>query len=217
MRRVYVLIAIFVVTAGVFGAGCAARHDAQHSPMMHQELGPGPLLPIDATSPDFFAEHAVEIRWAENSRRFRAVVQKRGDLLELILLGPMQAPVVRVFQKGETVGVERITSRPLPFEPEYLLADVQKAFLPWVARDAGTVDGDSMVHHGERDTLHWQEVTTDDRIKRRSFWRGALGENVRLTVTYAYDDNSDMPSTVTLDNTWLQYTLHIETLRWAPL
>lgn len=209
---------VFLLLAGLASLHCAARtQSGAGTPMMNQELGPGPLRPIDPSSQDFFAEHHVEIVWGETSRSFRAVLQKRGETLELIMLGPMEQPVVRVFQHGGEVGMERMIQRRLPFEPEYILADVQKAFLPWAADESGSLDGAGIMHEGVFETLHWREVVHAEKIQERSFWREDLGEAVPLRVVYEYEEGEDTPSAVTLYNTWLSYTLHIQTLRWAPL
>lgn len=209
---------VFVLLAGLASLNCGARTQSSAvTPMMNQEVGPGPLRPIDASSQDFFAEHHVEITWGETSRSFRAVLQKRGATLELIMLGPMEQPVVRVFQDGDEVGMERLIQRRLPFEAEYILADVQKAFLPWVGAKSTQHEGGHLVHEGVFETLHWREVVRAEKVHERSFWREDLGEEVPLRVVYEYEESKETPSAVTLYNRWLSYTLRIQTLRWAPL
>lgn len=217
VTRSYFLGFVFVALLGALSINCAARTQGTSTPLMNQSVGPGPLLPIETASQDFFAEHQVEISWEGNSRNFRAVLQKRGDTLELIMLGPMEQPVVRVFQHGEDVGMERIIQRALPFEPEYILADVQKAFLPWTHDRNDLIDGEELVQEGVYETLHWRQVSTAEGIQERRFWRDDIGEEVSLRVVYEYEGDGQTPSAVTLDNTWLSYTLRIQTLRWAPL
>lgn len=215
--RSYLYVLIIILLGGAVAMSCAARTQPQFSPLMNQGIGPGPLLPIDETSQDFFAEHHVEITWGDTSRSFRAVLQKRGATLELIMLGPMEQPVVRVFQHGEEVGMERMIQRALPFEPEYILADVQKAFLPWPHDGDGRIEGGQRIEYGVYETLHWRQATNEKRIQERRFWREDLGDEVSLRVVYEYEGNEETPSGVTLYNAWLSYTLRIQTLRWAPL
>lgn len=213
MTHMRLIRLIFIGSMALWaGAGCGARRGAD-TPMMGQELGPGPLVTVTPASVDFFAEHRVEIHWGDKKRAFRAVLQQRGDLLELILLGPMEQPVVRIFQQGTEVGEERFIQGPLPFEPEYILADVQKAFLRW-SEDDTTQDG---ALEGARDGLRWREEREGGRVQRRIFERDDLPETLPLIVHYTYEGEDRMPSAVHLENTWFDYTLDIQTLRWSSL
>lgn len=195
-----------------FGAAhCGARAQQKNLPEgVQQGLGPGPLLPIDASSEDFFAEHRVQITWQGERHSMRAVLQKQEALLELIILGPMEQPMVRVYQDGQEVGVDAYVEDALPFTPEFMLADVQKAFLIWE-------DAHGAQREGRYDTLHWTQTRDGEQVQMRTFWREELGEGLPLTVHYEYDEDAQMPAAVRLENRWFGYTLDIQTLRWSPL
>lgn len=211
MIRKRIAMLMCLVLLGLGAMNCGARAQRGHLPLgVQKELGPGPILPISGQMSDFFAEHEVEISWPGEAHTMRAVLQKRDTLLELIVLGPMEHPMLRVYQQGEAVGVDQQVENALPFEPEFMLADVQKAFLPW-GKD------DERCQGGSVESLHWTETCVDGRPETRTFWREELGEGLPLTVHYDYVEGEEMPTAVILENAWFGYTLRIRTLRWAPL
>lgn len=209
-RYRWVLLLVFIAFA--FESGCAANK-SRHQQWMSHDAGPGPLAPLPENMKDFFAEHEVTIQWGERSRTFRAVLQYRNHTLDLIVLGPMEQPVVRIYQKGEEVGVERLVQVALPFEPEYILADVQKAFFRW----DDVNDSDDHAGRGTYQSLTWTETRNGARVQRREFQREDLPQDLPLRVEYTYEQDDAMPSHVQLENTWFGYTLTIRTLRWSFL
>lgn len=214
MRQLrYVGTILLCLWVFAFESGCGARSVQASMSEMYRDVGPGPLIPLDDTHEDFFAEHQVDIQWADKSRSFRAVLQQRSGLLELILLGPMEQPVVRVFQKHDEVGVEQLVQGPLPFEPEYILADVQKAFFKWPVGPAS----DAETSEGSYETLRWKEQRENEVVQWREFRRDDLPHTLPLRVDYTYEEGDTMPSSVRLENTWVGYTLYIRTIRWSPL
>src|SRR5699024_11127675 len=102
----------------------------------------------------------------------------------------------------------------LPFDATYILADVQKAFMPW-GSDSSPRDGD--VRAGRYQILQWTEMRNEDRPQTRTFWRKDLDDAVPLRVEYGYSGEHSFPTDVTLHNPWFSYTLHIHTLKWKPL
>lgn len=214
-----------------FGQACGARHSSSQWSEEQQALGPGPLRSIDADSPDFFAEQRVEIDWGEQTQSFRAVLQKRGDVLELILLDPLGRPGFRFYQQGAETGVENFTQRSLPFEPAYLLGDAQKAFLDWpeggpaeqdprsTQRVSSSAEDQSTSERrvGRFESLNWEESGPLGKPTERRFFRDDVEAAKAVRIQYSYSEGQVFPSSIVLENGWFSYVLRIDTVQWQPL
>lgn len=215
MKPIGIMLCALVVGAGLLDAGCAARQESTRWTSEMLERGPGPLVAIDAQWPDSFMEQQVEIDWGDDSQSFRAVLQKQGELLELILLDPMGRPGFRLFQAGTSVGVENFSQRTLPFEAAYILADVQKAFGPWLAPETDNVDGATRSFC--TDGLCLREEREGARLLSRQFTRDDVSAEEIVDVRYHYDDGGTVPSKVVLTNDWFAYVLRIDVRQWQAL
>lgn len=179
-----------------------------------ETIGVGPMQILDASEAGFFSEQRVEIQWGRETQRFHAVLQRRDALLELVLLDPMQRPGFRLYQEREQVGAEAFTSRELPFEPHYMIADVQKAFLPWGDAVACVLDEK---REGDYETLHWEEQCRDGQLVERRFWRRDTENTAALTIEYRYAPESGQLQSLRLVNPWFHYALQIDILSWQVL
>jgi len=215
-RSMGMLLCTVLLGAGLVESGCASRQEGTRWTSEMLERGPGPLVAIDAQWPDAFMEQQVEIDWGDDAQSFRAVLQKQGELLELILLDPMGRPGFRLFQDGETVGVENFSQRSLPFEAAYILADVQKAFGPWIAPDSASVDETtrSFCEAG----LCLREERTGEHLVSRQFTREDVDASQSVDVRYDYREGEGaVPSQVVLKNGWFHYVLRIDVRHWQAL
>lgn len=204
--------------SGVACGGRAAQGGAAHM-QDGVAIGPGPMQPLDDAAASFFSEQSVELRWGAQTHRFRAVLQRRGAHLELILLDPMGRPGFRLYQQGEEVGVENFSDRALPFDAAYMLADVQKVFLDWpLTGDASQATIDAGARRtGEYEGLRVEEVRADGELVERRFWRSDINSDAPLTVAYRGGTETLPFQGVEVVNPWFQYTLRIEVLTWEPL
>lgn len=197
----------------------AACHRASSREIPQGEwLSAGPLLSVDAMGADFFEEQDVHLQWPGDDLRVRAVLQKRDAVLELITLDPRAQPILRITHAGGEVSIEAYTERSLPFEPQYIIADVQKAFATWplmpvgVGDEAGTPARDGL-YQGRYDSLRYEEERLDGRVRIRRFWRDDLSEQRPVVVRYDYGDTGETLQEVTVDNGWFGYVLAVRILR----
>lgn len=216
------LAAVAIALACLSGVACGGRA-AQGGAHMQDgvSIGPGPMQVLADDAASFFSEQSVALRWGAQTHRFRAVLQRRGAQLELILLDPMGRPGFRLYQQGDEVGIENFSDRTLPFEAAYMLADVQKVFLVWPLEDAASearVDAAGRaLRTGEFDGLRIEEVRADGALVERRFWRADMDGDAPLTVAYRGGTESLPFREVELVNAWFQYTLSIEILTWETL
>lgn len=206
MRRrtvVHVLAALLAVAASACGA--AARPPAE----AREELPPV-LLPVGALPGDFMLRQHVTARYEERSDGFDAVLQKRGDELTLVGLGPMSTVgfVLKLSERG--VELDNRSGRELPFRPEHILADVQRVFYPWLPPAERC---DACVREGEAEGLALTERYEAGRLRERRFRWAAAPERGEVVVRYEGWGTSELaPARVSLDNGWYGYALVIETV-----
>jgi hypothetical protein len=179
-------------------------------------ISAGPLLTVDAMGADFFEEQDVHLQWPGDDLRVRAVLQKRDAVLELITLDPRAQPILRITHTGDEVSLEAYTDRSLPFEPQYIIADVQKAFATWPltpSADEAETPGGGALYQGRYRSLRYEEERRNGRVTRRRFWRDDLPEQSVVVVRYDYGDAGETLQEVRVDNGWFGYVLAVRILR----
>ncbi|MEM1413589.1 MAG: DUF3261 domain-containing protein [Myxococcota bacterium] len=197
--------------------GCAGAPEPAPTP---PEAGPG--YPTELVAPaalpgDWVLEQEVEVTHAEGTNTFRGVVQKRGDELVLLVLGPASRPALTLTQRRTDVEVALHAPVRLPFPARYMLHDVQRAWLrPAVAPAA------ERVVSGE----HVRETWADGRLTSRRFERVDGQPAGILEVSYAGGlapgamvpgETWAPPAEATLVNGWFGYTLRIRNVAAHPL
>src|ERR1700712_2240085 len=110
-------------------AGTQPKHTSQSQGPL---VAPPVLLAPSALSYDFQWRQRVSARWPSGTQSFDAVLQKRAGELTLVGLSPLGLPgfVFRLNEARE-LAVENRSGQKLPFEPAYVVADVQRVFFPW--------------------------------------------------------------------------------------
>jgi hypothetical protein len=170
---------------------------------------PAPVLRSPADWPaDFIIRQSIEVHARTGGQAvdgaLDAVVQKRGDTLIVIGLGPMSTRAFTITQRGHTVSLDQAAGPPLPFAPRDLIADVHRVFL--TALPAG-------VSHGQVDGDDVEEVWEHGELRRRIFTRPGSGLHGAVRVEYGEGcrpgPRACRPETVTLSNEWFGYTLTI--------
>ncbi len=166
-----------------------------------------PLLPVTRIARDFQWRQQVTARWAHSSRTFDAVVTKEGDQLRLLGLDPIGRPGFIFTLSGGQVRVENRTGQPLPFDPRFILLDVQRAFYPWMERP--TNDGWHSQPVGEH---HVAEQWRAGRLRQRRF-HPDLHSAPEVLITYnGYAEGLAIPRRVELVHRTRGYSLLIETV-----
>lgn len=164
-------------------------------------------------------EQEVTITHAEGESSFRAVLQKQGDALTMVGLGPHGGRAFVLSQNGTDFDWETFVPIELPFPPEYMLHDVHRT---WLQPNQPPVDGSSELifeRYGERIHERWDGAKLVERIFERLdgepqgsiivTYEGGLSPNAPAAVA--------PPDVVAFDNGWHGYTATIRTLRYTPL
>lgn len=183
-------------------AACGTRREALPPPEY-----PGVVRAPAAYEGDFVLDHTITAEHTEGSETFRAVVEKRGDTLVMVALGPHGGRAFTLRQDGDAVAFESQLDRELPFPPRYVLLDFHRTWLAGLP-GAPLADGDhSALVDGERVTERWD----GGRLLERRFEREDGSPPGVIVVTYegglSPDPAAPTPTRVVLDNGWFRYRL----------
>jgi hypothetical protein len=182
-----------VVTTGALSlVGCGPG--AQARPTTPRPIGT--LHRPSHYATDFTVDQQVTAEHAGGSESFRAILEKRGDRLVMIGLGPHGGRAFVLTQEGEAVSFDSQMPRELPFPPEYMLMDVHRTWLVGIPRegDAPLPDGrHEAVVDGENVAEEW----SGGRLVSRSF--AILTSNlaywsVRITYEGGLDPRPSEPA-----------------------
>ena len=200
MTRHILLAAALVVVA------CATKPTATADP----DAGyPGTLVPADAIAHDFQWQQRVTAQWHGEQRGFEAVLSKSDEELLLVGLGPMKTPGFFVRLRDGEVSFENRTPETLPFEPRYIMLDVQRVYYPWIPGDPPTTGERRHAVEGETVYERWEA----GRLRERRFAREDGRPAGEITVRYeGWEEGLDAPRRATLTNGWLGYSLVIDTV-----
>lgn len=174
---------------------------------------PGQLVPPGELPGAVLYRQRVEVRFpGREPARFEAVVQKKGDALLVVGLGPMATRAFTIELRGAHLQVEYKAPEARAVPPQHLLHDVERAFfrgLPGAPLGDGTHQG---TDRGEQVSEAWQ----DGRLQARTFRREDTPGALRIAYTGGWEPGSGPPP-LELENGWLGYALSIETVQARPL
>lgn len=197
MRQVSSTMALLVLVAcGPAAIQAPVRDDA------------GPLEAPSSYASDFAIDHRITAIHAEGSDSFRALIEKRGDTLVMVGLGPHGARAFTLAQAGDEVRFESQLPRELPFPPRFMLVDVHRTWL--LGLDRPLPDG---THRITVETPAGPEslidTWADGRLVSRSFTRPEVASAIRITYEggLSPDPSAPPPTRVELDNGWFGYRL----------
>lgn len=171
---------------------------------------PGVLHPPGELTPDLVIEQHVVVSKGDRRGAFDGVLQKLGDELILVGLGPLGVRAFVLRQEGEGARVERTLGPPLPFPPRNVLVDVHRAFfkrLPAPPRDGvhrGRLDGEEVTETWRAGSL------VERRFVREEFRPGA----VRVIYGPGCGRDRCEPVDVRIVNEWFGYEISIENRRY---
>jgi hypothetical protein len=174
------------------------------------------MHPPAELSPNVLIEQHVEASKDGRSGAFDAVVQKRGDELVVVGLGPMGVRAFVIEQRGAEVTFEQRLGPELPFSPRNVLVDVHRTFFKGLPHpDGGSPDG---IEHGTVDDEEVVETWRKGELVERSFTRPRERSGA-VRVLYGPGCRADRcePASVRLVNEWFGYELRIDNRRFVPL
>jgi hypothetical protein len=171
------------------------------------------LHPPREITPDIAVEQHVEVKKQDHHGSFDGVLQKRGDELLLVGLGPMGTRAFVLRQEGDAVRFEQSMGPALPFPPRNVLVDVHRAFFKRLPLDK--TDGEQRgVLDDEEVTEVWKNgALLERRYERPSFRSGAV--RVRYGPGCAADRCE--PQHVRIVNEWFGYEIMIDNRRFTRL
>ena len=206
-----------VLLLWLLASSCASAPGSQPTAAKQAPAVAAPsLMPPSALPFDFQWRQRVTARWPTGTQAFDAVLQKREGQLILVGLSPLGLPgfVFRLRESGE-LEVENRTGQPLPFEPAYVVADVQRVFFPWLATPAPGFTGD---RSGERAGTSVRERFERGQLRERQLTRETAAGRERIIIHYnSAEAGTDAPARADLTNKLLGYELVIETLEQTRL
>lgn len=169
---------------------------------------PGTLRPPAQMGPDIQWQQRVTAHWTDEAQSFEAVLSKTDQELLLIGLSPMKTPGFIVRLADGQVQLDNRSPQEVPFDPRYIMLDVQRVYFPWIPGEPPS-DGERSHHtDGERVSERW----AGGRLVERRFRREDQRPPGEITVTYeGWEEGQDAPRRAVLDNGWFGYTLEIET------
>lgn len=202
-----------LVIAGL-ALGCGSSAPRRQALSTDDATGGYPFVFRDLRQwPDFLVQQSIEIRARRDGHirqgQLDAVVQKQGDSLVLIGLGPMNARAFSLTQRGSRIEFEQLVGPRLPFSPRNILIDVHRVFFKALPRPAGTPD--TGVVRGQLDGERVEERWEGGELRARRFTRP--GTELRGAVRVEYGPGCRAgrcePGSVTVQNEWFDYTLAI--------
>ncbi|HET8932373.1 MAG TPA: DUF3261 domain-containing protein [Polyangiales bacterium] len=199
-------------------AACASA--APVPPQRAAAIPPPQLRAPSALRFDFQWRQRVTAHWPTGVQSFEAVLQKRGGELMLVGLSPLGLPgfVFRLNEARE-LSVENRTGQGLPFEPAYVVADVQRVFFPWLGAVAPGFSGDRAGElAGTQVSEHYRAGQLEERTFTRSTPAGSERVEIRfMNAEHPRQASQDAPDRAELRNQLLSYELVIETVEQTRL
>lgn len=165
--------------------------------------------------PDFTLDHRVTIRWQGREEGFRAILEKRGDVLTLVGLGPHGGRGFVLRQEGLAVTFESHLPEALPFPPEHILMALHRAWL--VGLRGPLPDGE---HREEREGEEIVERWEGGRLVARSFrvLDGTPSGLFEITYEGGFDPSlATAPTRVLVRDGWLGYELEATAIALTPI
>lgn len=175
---------------------------------------PGELVPPGELPGAVLWRQRVSARFQTRQAAFEAVVQKKGQALLVIGLGPMGASrTFTIALRGREVTAEYRSQEARALPPEHLLHDVERAFFRGL--QGPLPDGEHQARdRGEELAERW----SGGRLLWRRFGRPEDDLPGELLIRYEGGwVPGDAPPRVRLENGWLGYALEIETVEARPL
>jgi hypothetical protein len=170
---------------------------------------------------DFMVEQRIAIRAVRDGRpvegQLDAVVQKQGDTLVIVGLGPMKSRAFTLTQRGRRIEFEQFMGPRLPFSPRNILVDVHRVYFKALPRPEGVQD--SGVVRGELDGERVEERWERGELRTRRFSRPGSGLRGAVRVEYGPGCRAGRcePASVTVHNEWFGYTLSITNDQYEAL
>jgi hypothetical protein len=201
--------------AALIATGCA--HDARTVVISTAAPADYPCVLRDPTT--LGADFSVHQHLTVHARRadtgapvdgdLDAVLQKQGDSLLVVGLGPMAVKAFTLTQRQGQITFTQSFGPPLPFSPRNIIVDVHRIFFKRLPPPADA--GYAGVIRGELDGEQVEETWQAGELRARVFTRpgSGLAGAVRVELGAGCTAARCEPVSATLRNEWFAYTLAI--------
>jgi hypothetical protein len=182
---------------------------------------PGVLHDPGEWPENFMVRQSIDLQARRGDRtvdgHLDAVMQKQGDTLVIVGLGPMNARVFTLTQRGHEIDFVKGAGPDLPFSPRDILVDVHRVFFKALPRPPGS--GESGILRGELDGEHVEESWENGELRSRTFIRPGTALHGAVRIEFAAGCRVDRchPSSVIVKNEWFDYTLTITSQDYEAL
>jgi Protein of unknown function (DUF3261) len=189
----------------LLAAACAAAPRMPSGPPSY----PTPAIDVGDFRGDFLRRQELVVRYQKETRSFDVVLQKKGNELLLLGLGPLGTKAFALSQTGKVVSYKSYLPIELPFPPRYVLNDIFRTYFLGIA--AGPLaDGE---HDAESDGERISEQWSKGRLLERRFVRIAHDPPGAIDIRYVGGMvDASPPPLIEFDNGWLGYHLSISTI-----
>lgn len=194
----------------LFGISCG--HGAVSSPLRDYT---GPLrAPASYVSADFAIDHRITAIHAEGQESFRALLEKAGNSLTIVGLGPHGSRAFTLTQRGDEVHFDSNVPRELPFPARYILIDVHRTWLVGVAGPLPDGTHESVIEAADESEI-MTDVWASGRLLERAFRTEGAPEGV-VRIHYegglSPDPGAPPPTRIELENGRFGYRLVMENI-----
>jgi hypothetical protein len=194
-------------------AGCAP---AAQSPPTAMADYPGVLHAASSLHPDFSVQQTMQIRFGESSGTIDGVLQKQGNHLLVVGLGPLGVRAFVLEQSGDAISFKQNFGPPLPFPPRNIVVDIHRAYYMRVPRalvPAATQQATiARVHQDDEDI---EELWQAGNLKRRTFRRTGMKGAVSVEFFGKCTATVCAPNKIVIDNGWFGYRLEIDSEEYS--
>jgi hypothetical protein len=195
------LVRLATVVAILLSSACRPR-------VPPPDTYPGELIEPSTIAGDFMIRQRVQGTYGERDVVFDAVVQKQGGSLVVLTLTPYGSRAFLIEQHGQDVRVKTFIGRDLPFDPRFVLLDIQRVFMMGLP-DAPHRDG---WHREQRNGEIVRERWESGRLHERRYSR--RDRKPRGAVIVRFEGGyvpGERPPPIELVNEWFGYRLALET------
>jgi hypothetical protein len=198
--------AVFVL-AGLALAGCAS---APPKPPQAERPYPCIMHPPSELTPDFSVSQHVEATAMGRTGAFDSVVQKHGNELVIVGLGPAGIRAFVLRQTGDAITFDQSFGPKLPFSERNVVIDVHRTFFKRLTTPAPPEAGAATIK-GTIDDEAVEEDWRDGSLVERRFSRPGSSYHGVVRVTYGAGCTRERcaPVTTHLVNEWFDYALTI--------
>ena len=173
----------------LIGIGCSSEPPEQ-KPLVPQPIL-SPLLAPGSLGKDLVVSEWVTGEFDDQTHSMRVETEIGDDTLAIVGLNPIGVPLFVIQYFPEDKEVRNTTNTPLPFDPTYIVSDLQ--------------------------LVHWPKATLKQELEQRGMTlvtspgtRTVVGEQGQLLVEIKYHSDGDTPTSVDVQHYELPYRLRID-------